>query len=761
MRITPAAMFLCGIYFLLVLFWLTSSFLNFYTNSNHIETFFSGITDARFGYFFAFSYSFIPIIGGVVGFNNAEKWGFFKSSMGKALLFLSLGLIAWGYGELIWSYYNFFLKDAIPYPSLADVCYILSYPLWALGVWYLGPATGVKFGLKNKSGKILLGLIPLIMIIFSYYFLIIVARHGVLPQGGGVLKAFFDLAYPVGDVVITTLSLLIYGLSFRYLGGLFKVPIILLLTGIVVNYLADSAFSYTTTINTFYNGSWVDLLFITSLFLMSFSVSNLDYTLLFGDLEKKKQLAPSSDIEHINTEMYKKSFELSEKNKMLALLQRIDEMILSSITDPEELAKLVTALLVTDIDFQIASIFLHDKQKKVLRRIACAEIGPDGKELDCNLYLSEIPLSYLDNTIVQAINEKELKISPSLSSVLLAGNNKNDDKFEKENIKSVFTYSLVVRDELIGAMVIGLKEDEQNVSEYRRDLLKRLAESVGIAIDNSLLYQQVEDSNVRLKELDKLKNEFVSVASHELRTPMTAIKSYLWMALEGKGGDLNEKQKYYVERGYNSVDRLIRLVNDMLNISRIESGRISIEMQSLDLVKMAQEVVDEVLPRANELGVTVTMHKPQSLPSVYADQDKIKEVLFNLIGNSLKFTPKNGTITISFSHKGNFVETSVADTGAGITEEDSKKLFQKFGLLAGSYITNQTSTQLGTGLGLYICRSIINLHHGEIKAESEGRGKGSTFSFTLKVFEQSDMQELKTENSEEKKDSVGLIHAGI
>src|SRR5258708_37465412 len=172
---------------------------------------------------------------------------------------------------------------------------------------------------------------------------------------------------------------------------------------------------------------------------------------------------------------------------------------------------------------------------------------------------------------------------------------------------------------------------------------------------------------------------------------MTAIKLYLWMGLAGNGGKLNEKQRFYVERGYNSVDRLIRLVNDMLNISRIESGRITIDLKSADLLKMTQEVVDEVLSRANELGVTIKIQKSDSLTPVLADTDKIKEVLFNLIGNSLKFTPKGGTITISFLQKDGFVQTSVADTGAGILPEYIGKLFQKFGLLAGSYITNQTN----------------------------------------------------------------------
>src|SRR6185312_15316370 len=131
---------------------------------------------------------------------------------------------------------------------------------------------------------------------------------------------------------------------------------------------------------------------------------------------------------------------------------------------------------------------------------------------------------------------------------------------------------------------------------------------------------------------------------------------------KGKGGPLNEKQKYYVERSYNSVDRLVRLVNDMLNISRIESGHITIEFQSVDLNTLTQEVVDEVLPRAGEVGVSVSVQKLGSLPSVLADPDKIKEVLFNLIGNSLKFTPKGGSITVNFTENNGFIETTVKDT---------------------------------------------------------------------------------------------------
>lgn len=460
---------------------------------------------------------------------------------------------------------------------------------------------------------------------------------------------------------------------------------------------------------------------------------------------------PSTELVHINQEMYKKGAELSEKNKTLSLLQKINGLILGSIVNPEELAKQVTTLLVAEIDFQLVTIFLYDEHAKLLKSLSSSQNTPTpGASPVIKIFLTDEK-----NFIVKAVTDNNALFTNSLENVY------NVSPEVAANIKSLYIAPLFVRNELKGAIVIALSEEEKDVSEYRRDLLNRITGSLSIGIDNALLYNQVEDSNKKLVALDKLKNEFVSVASHELRTPMTAIKSYLWMALNGKGGQLNEKQRYYVERGYNSVDRLIRLVNDMLNISRIESGRITIELRSVDLIKLTQEVVDEVLPRANELGVAVTVNKPESLPTVLADSDKIKEVMFNLIGNSLKFTPKGGSITISYVQKDGFVETRIADTGSGIAPEDMGKLFQKFGLIAGSYITNQTSTSLGTGLGLYICRSIIDLHHGDIKAESEGSGKGATFTFTLKEFKDSDSQTLKTEASEDHKDKVDLIHVEL
>ncbi len=296
----------------------------------------------------------------------------------------------------------------------------------------------------------------------------------------------------------------------------------------------------------------------------------------------------------------------------------------------------------------------------------------------------------------------------------------------------------------------ALKKSRQELYKYSQSLEEKIKERT----------QQITEANERLKQLDKLKDDFVSLASHELRTPMTAIKSYLWMAIAGKGGPLNEKQMYYAQRSYTSVDRLIKLVNDMLNISRIESGRLTVQMQPVKIEQLVRETIEEVTPRAKELGVNVLIEQQGgAVPDVLADSDKIKEVIYNLIGNSMKFTPSGGKITVSFVEKDKMVEAAVKDTGSGIAGDDLPKLFQKFGILPGSYVTNQPVS--GTGLGLYICRSLIELHGGKIWASSEGKGKGSTFTFSLKEFNQGDLDMFNEKYNQQVETKVGLVHTLI
>lgn len=233
----------------------------------------SGLKTSFWNYFYSFSFSLIALVGGFIGMFLAKPWGLLKSAIGKAVFFISAGLFTWGVGSMIWAYYNFFEHIAAPYPSLADLWYVFTIPLWIAGTIDLSKATGAKFGFKAMKGKLLLIFIPLVVIIFSYYLLVVVARSGMITDlSTGYLKIFFDLAYPIGDIIILTLALIIFGLSFNYFGGKYKLPIFAILLGFTLMYVADFVFSYTTTIGTFFVGYWGDLLFMLALGTITFGI---------------------------------------------------------------------------------------------------------------------------------------------------------------------------------------------------------------------------------------------------------------------------------------------------------------------------------------------------------------------------------------------------------------------------------------------------------------------------------------------------------
>lgn len=262
MKLNPKTSFLLGYLFVMFIFW-----GGMYS---------SGLKDLQINKFWGVGINFIPLFGGIFGLLTARHWGGFKSAVGKAISYLSLGLLSWSAGNWIWSYYNFVEEINVPYPSLSDIGYIAAIPLWMIGMFYLSKATGVKYGLKKKIGQLYLGILPIITLIISYYLLVVIARGGEITAGGDLLKVLFDFAYPVGDVIIITIALLIYGLSLKYLGGKNKWPIFITLFGFVLMFFADFSFSYTTTLGTYYDGDIFNLLFILALFTIGFGINSID-----------------------------------------------------------------------------------------------------------------------------------------------------------------------------------------------------------------------------------------------------------------------------------------------------------------------------------------------------------------------------------------------------------------------------------------------------------------------------------------------------
>lgn len=233
----------------------------------------NGSKEGFYNYLYSFLFGLIPLTSGSVAMVKSRLWGGFGSAVGKAVFFIGLGLFCWGVGEAIWSYYNFFLHVPAPYPSLADIGFAPSIFFYGLGAIFLSKATGAKYGLRNKVAKVFVILAPVVLLAISYYLLIVVARGGTLvPEGEDSLKAFFDIVYPLGDFLSLVISVIISGLSFKYFGGKYLFDIISILLGLAVMTFADAVFSYTTTIQTYYNGNWGDLMLTIGLFLLSFGV---------------------------------------------------------------------------------------------------------------------------------------------------------------------------------------------------------------------------------------------------------------------------------------------------------------------------------------------------------------------------------------------------------------------------------------------------------------------------------------------------------
>ena len=231
----------------------------------------------------------------------------------------------------------------------------------------------------------------------------------------------------------------------------------------------------------------------------------------------------------------------------------------------------------------------------------------------------------------------------------------------------------------------------------------------------------------RLKDLDRMKSDFVSNVSHELRTPLTAIKGSVDNMLDGITGPMNEKQTRYLVRIKSNADRLGRLITDLLDLSKIEAGKIDIRPAYLAVNLLAREVVEVLRSVAAEKLVNLALVSPEDSIQAWGDKDKVIQILMNLVGNALKFTPLHGEITIAIEKlDAEWVKLSVADTGPGIPTEEAAKIFDKF------YQVEQSNKQKtrGTGLGLAISKALVDMHGGEIWVES-GVDKGSVFSFTL------------------------------
>jgi signal transduction histidine kinase len=235
-----------------------------------------------------------------------------------------------------------------------------------------------------------------------------------------------------------------------------------------------------------------------------------------------------------------------------------------------------------------------------------------------------------------------------------------------------------------------------------------------------------KDAFQDLKERYDVKSEFVSLMVHQLRTPLSALKWSIKMLLDGDLGELAPQQRDVLEKGYSSNERMIQLVNDILNVDKIEAGEMQFKFVPIDLQDVIIDVVSELTHVARENDMTLSFERVQGIPSIQGDLEKLRVVFQNLIDNAIKYSKKGGKIIIGVEEDGNDVVVRVVDAGIGIPEDERDKIFSKF---FRSSNAREVKTE-GSGLGLYIARVIIENHKGSITFESES-GRGTTFFVRL------------------------------
>lgn len=275
--------------------------------------------------------------------------------------------------------------------------------------------------------------------------------------------------------------------------------------------------------------------------------------------------------------------------------------------------------------------------------------------------------------------------------------------------------------------------------------------------------QEIETANQELTQLDQLKSKFISMASHELRTPLIAIQGYVDLIREGKGGDISPEQRAMLDTVSRNATRLARIVSELLDISRIEENQLVLERVPVSLATIIGEIAEEQQPYLESRGHRLTIEIADDLPLVSGDPDRISQVIINLLGNAIKYTPDQGHIRIRAYAEPDQVHLEVADTGIGIKPEDIGKLFKRFSTL-GDVTKHRTGKQEflagGTGLGLSIVQGIVQAHAGHIWVESE-YGQGSTFHIQLPIARGQDLDATagKTARSEDGGDDESMTPA--
>jgi len=421
--------------------------------------------------------------------------------------------------------------------------------------------------------------------------------------------------------------------------------------------------------------------------------------------------------------------------------------VMASTLDRDRLLDTVLGLVVENIGYRRMLLMLYDPRRRVAFGARVAGVPEEVAEAARGL---QMPVQDDDSLQAELLVRGRSLLVTDIESVgrrvyppilVLA---------RRMGVTSFVCAPLKSTQHILGFIAAG--RGEEPCTQEDLDLLRTIASNVAVALDNAQAYQELaqltqtleqrvrertqelQAANEKLRELDRLKSAFVSIVSHELRTPMTSIKGYVENMLDGLTGALTEKQVHYLSRVKYNTERLTRMLNELLDLSRIEAGQVELHLVSVSIPELVMDVVEGFQASAREKSLTVRLEHQAVLPMIQGDRDKLHQILTNLIQNAIKFTPPRGEIRVESQMRDDgFVQICVADTGCGIARHEIDKVFERF--FRGDSVPSEAR---GAGLGLAITKSLVELHGGQIWVESMV-GQGSRFFFTMPFASQDDL----------------------
>lgn len=600
-----------------------------------------------------------------------------------AWLLIAGGIVMLFVGDTIWAVYE--INGRNPYPSPADIFYLASYPLFAAG---LAVATRKRTPMIDRRAPIDAAIVAVSALLFEWFYVI---GPTLSDPTLSWQETVVTIAYPVADVIVLAVAArFVMGRSWNV------AALRLLVLGLGLTLLGDVVYSVGVVDSQSSYGNLVDAMLLGGVMLIGVGA-----------------LHPSM------TEFTAEATEPDERPQVgrlillggVCLLPPILVIVQAIRDKPLYLAATLTAMVL--LAYLVVARFSY----------LAAHAGRAADR--------EAALSRYSAELLRAKGRDELIAVASHATAELAGDGQGRlvlTGSERPPTGHAITVPVEVRGDLTAMLVADV-----NPARLRRvrDSLTTVAAELSLALEREHLVDSLRraadtlaEQNERLRELDRMKDQFVGSVSHELRTPLTSMIGYLELILDGEVGPVQGEQRRFLEIVSRNCDRLNRLVDDILFVARVDAGRLSLEHHWVDLCQLAADSMETARGSAATKQIDIRLHADETLPPVWADPIRMTQLLDNLLSNAVKFTPPNGTISVTASQYGHVARLQVTDTGVGIPEQEIPKLFDRF------FRASTSAAIPGTGLGLSIVKSIIEAHAGTISVKSEEQC-GTTFSVDL------------------------------